>query len=1160
MRSAPMRSATRSSLLVLVALLTPSAGLASSGARAAASAPFNPQPAQTPPVVVSVTAPAGDVPPFGIATFKMNLSNVTTNPWEAVNITLALVPPAGARPLLAPIKGYHQGGSEWRARAALQAAGAYAFTLRVTWFNASSGATLTLHSSSGAVACAADAPPQLASAGARGFLRPRYAAPPYRTQYDDGSLFAGFGLGDCLNTDLTFPTYNETNKQQFNRSLTQYMGDYADAGFNIFRWSDGNCAFSITEALDGNPDPSVKHGGWRDQGNVYNEAYCALVDKVFDTLRAHGFSIWAVVFEKNSRPAVFPNMNESNTKYHVAQQQAIARHLDFVQARWGAQVDVWSLLNEQRADASWYAYAAGYMRSADPYGHPVSSSWDDHINMTQLQIDSVHWYYCSDTTACNENSDKAMADVTAQHLANGKPVYFTETGNEGHNWDPDSHTRMRLRSWAAFFSSASLLWWNTAGTQSYAGVAGNMYLGPTERSYQRVLRNFTERMRDPAVQAINVTAASSSSSAGVRAYGLTGAGSGASAGKRVLMAFAHHTDHSTAQQASLSFVGASIGGCSGVWVDPQTGNTTSASLTGHAENVAFTSPPFAIDIGLVLSCAASVPTPVPPTPVPPTPRPVPPQQSCNASAWKSGVILGDGQMAPVLAAPNASSCCARCASTAGCGCWTFVTSGDPHKALQCILKSVMQCSGSRTEQSRVSGTVPPPSPPPSPPPPSPGSVGGTRYKHWGTVQGANYVPSYSTNDVKDVFRPGFWNTTVVDRELGYASRLGINSLRVFVGHGGYASDNKTAEFLANYVSFQRLAKARGLSLLVTLGTGERSPFGTCAETISFVNAIVGAELPGAVIAYEADNEPTADMIDFLVNCTLPALNTASRNPDVDISVGLAHVGQVTLVKDLVTTLNWHSYNGKDNGGGLYGEVHELQKYVNKFTPPKQLVLTEYLARPAQPLAAVFPVLRANGVAAYSWALIIVDCTSHWNMPVAPGDPPFQGLLWPNGSAYDELEEVECLRTQCTTLQYVHHCCNNWHANGTAHDHLWSFSGSNGSEWQTKVFGSPVFKLSGPREGSMRWTNVPAASFSLAPLPTGTKRVALYLPTSPHGADFRVQLDGKQIFVGTTRSNTSDWVARTVLQVAGGKTLTLSVSKTLANSTQFSVSGVTLFST
>ena len=130
-------------------------------------------------------------------------------------------------------------------------------------------------------------------------------------------------------------------------------------------------------------------------------------------------------------------------------------------------------------------------------------------------------------------------------------------------------------------------------------------------------------------------------------------------------------------------------------------------------------------------------------------------------------------------------------------------------------------------------------------------VGGTRYKHWAEVQGANYVPSYSVNDVKDVFRPGFWDASVVNRELGYAKTLAVNSLRVFVSHGAFLSGNSSYQevFLQNYLSFQHLAKAHGLTLMITLGTGERS-YGPCNQTTSFVQAIVGQELPGTVIAYE----------------------------------------------------------------------------------------------------------------------------------------------------------------------------------------------------------------------------------------------------------------------------------------------------------------------
>ena len=108
-------------------------------------------------------------------------------------------------------------------------------------------------------------------------------------------------------------------------------------------------------------------------------------------------------------------------------------------------------------------------------------------------------------------------------------------------------------------------------------------------------------------------------------------------------------------------------------------------------------------------------------------------QSCsNRTGWKAGVILGNGQMAPVGTVPSAADCCSRCSSTAGCACWTYVTSDDAQKALQCILKSTADCKGSKAMAKRISGTStpqppsppspPPPPPTPSPPAPSPGNV------------------------------------------------------------------------------------------------------------------------------------------------------------------------------------------------------------------------------------------------------------------------------------------------------------------------------------------------------------------------------------------------------------------------------------------------------
>lgn len=542
--------------------------------------------------VASVTAPTGSVPPFGIVQWSLTVEGVVTNPWEALNITLDLTPPKGGRPYNAIIKGYHQGGNEWRVRAALQDVGDFPYKLAVVQ-NGNA-----LHSSSGTVVCAATAKAQLTSVGPRGFLRPQFGKFPYRTAFDDGTLFNGFGFGDCLNDDLTFQTYE--NGKTFTRSLDQYVKDYSDAGFNIFRWSDGNCAPRIQESFDGGDIP------WRPNGNEYNETTAALLDRVFDTFRTNGFSMWSVIFSKddNSKLPVFPYLGNNDKLNHLAQRASLGAYLDFVVARWGAQTDVWSLLNEQRGSPEWLQWMAQYLRSIDPYRHPISSSWNDHIEVPEIEINSVHWYHSSPVagqgkkgTSNATQSDLAMADEVQGRLAVGKPVYYTETGMLSHNWDPKSHVLMRIRSWTAFFEACVLIWWNTANTQSYHGISGNMYLGPQERGYQKVLRAFMDEMTDPAVAQLNMTA-----SDGVRAYGVTGAsGDGKT---KVLMAYAqHYSSHDQNITAQITFAPSegflSLTGCEGTWVHPDTGATEPAT---QPKGLTYTTPVFSIDMALRVNC------------------------------------------------------------------------------------------------------------------------------------------------------------------------------------------------------------------------------------------------------------------------------------------------------------------------------------------------------------------------------------------------------------------------------------------------------------------------------------------------------------------------------------------------------------------------------
>lgn len=510
-----------------------------------------------------MVAPTGGVPRYTVADFNLTLGGAASfNWWEAVNVTLTLDVPSGGGTLSIP--GFHfSGGTEWKVRFAPAVVGSYAYTLRVDRFDE------PLHSSAGTLDCSAS--------DGKGWLRPQYDTFPYRSVYEgDGSLYSGSGFGDCVNTELTFDTYDEGTGGQYVRTLEQYLDDYKD--FSFFRWSDSNCAFSIVKSFDGDLG--------RQRGNKYAEAFSHVLDTFLTKLRDAGYSIWFVPFERKNKLPPFPKAGEHWTPYHEAQRESLARYLEYVVGRYGAYVDVWSLDNEGRNPDSWIVWVGDYLRSIDPYKHPVSVSWN-RPDLDQIDINSVHWYSSSGT----DREDLDTCNKIEESLAAEKPVFITESGNYKHNWDEDSHTRMRIRTWTMFFRGATLLWWNTADVRNCTPCGGgNMYLGSKEIGYQKTYVDFAGQMTDPAVKMFNLTL-----SEGVRAYGLEGSSGSAT----MKMVYVHHPDHSTNTTAQLVFPEPSVANCAGEWVYPETGAVVAAS---PFNGTTFVTPPFNIDIALKVLC------------------------------------------------------------------------------------------------------------------------------------------------------------------------------------------------------------------------------------------------------------------------------------------------------------------------------------------------------------------------------------------------------------------------------------------------------------------------------------------------------------------------------------------------------------------------------
>ena len=68
--------------------------------------------------------------------------------------------------------------------------------------------------------------------------------------------------------------------------------------------------------------------------------------------------------------------------------EKVKRFVKYSVDRWGAFADFWELLNEQKAADEWYSQVARYLKSVDPYNHPVATSWE-HPDLSEIDVNST---------------------------------------------------------------------------------------------------------------------------------------------------------------------------------------------------------------------------------------------------------------------------------------------------------------------------------------------------------------------------------------------------------------------------------------------------------------------------------------------------------------------------------------------------------------------------------------------------------------------------------------------------------------------------------------------------------------------------------------------------------------------------------------------------
>jgi hypothetical protein len=119
------------------------------------------------------------------------------------------------------------------------------------------------------------------------------------------------------------------------------------------------------------------------------------------------------------------------------------------------------------------------------------------------------------------------------------------------------------------------------------------------------------------------------------------------------------------------------------------------------------------------------------------------------------------------------------------------------------------------------------------------------YDSLGWVVGANYVPSSASNEL-EMWQAATWDPKTIDRELGWAESLGMNTMRVFLHDLAYRQDPQG--FLRRVDEFLAIADRHRIRPMLVLFDAVWDPFpkaGKQREPYPHLHNSTWVQSPGA---------------------------------------------------------------------------------------------------------------------------------------------------------------------------------------------------------------------------------------------------------------------------------------------------------------------------
>ena len=325
------------------------------------------------------------------------------------------------------------------------------------------------------------------------------------------------------------------------------------------------------------------------------------------------------------------------------------------------------------------------------------------------------------------------------------------------------------------------------------------------------------------------------------------------------------------------------------------------------------------------------------------------------------------------------------------------------------------------------------------------------YKQQGWLVGVNFTPASAINQL-EMWQADTYDTVAIDKELGWAADLGMNTVRVYLHDALYEQDS--VGFLNRIDHFLSLAEKREIKPLLVIFDSCWDPFyklGKQRDPIPFKHNSGWIQSPGQlalkdslqyprleryvkgvikrfaddkrILGWDIWNEPdnmtgpsyekieTPDKVALVIPLLKKSFDWArSVNPSQPITSGIwvgdwsTHEKLKPIEKLQIEESDIITFHNYDNPEEFEKRIKWLQRYE------RPILCTEYMARPnGSTFAGFLPIAKKYNVGMINWGF--VDGKTQTKFPwdswtrEYTSDPPvwFHEVLRADGSPYDKNE-------------------------------------------------------------------------------------------------------------------------------------------------------------